>query len=71
MTDQLIPTLAMAQDPRLRRLFALVGLCLEAEDLINEGDVHDVLFTLAPEYVPPQENEYYDEWRQMAEEDAR
>lgn len=60
MSDQLIPTLAMARDPRLRRLFAFVGLAIR-EDETGVGmlsartsdALHGSLLDLAPEYLPP------------------
>lgn len=54
--DRMIPTLAMAQDRRLRRLFALVGFAL-ADGTLADPDLEDaierILLDLAPEYLPP------------------
>lgn len=52
-TDQLISTFAMDRDPRLRRLFALVGQALADGDLSDVEDrLYGILLDLAPEYLP-------------------
>lgn len=70
--DRLIPTLAMTLDPRLRRLFALAGKTLHEGDTIDTGDaLYDALLTLAPEYVPPEEDEHQAEWERLVKEATR
>lgn len=79
MADQMIPTLAMTRDPRLRRLFALVGRAYaeEVEGWGLEPETLDALFytlmDLAPEFLPPEFGPDADEtllaeWESMVEE---
>lgn len=78
-TDQMIPTLAMARDPRLRRLFALVGRALADDELFaHEDDIRDVMLTVAPEYLPPDntdvdfsDDEIAEDWRALVGEALR
>lgn len=59
-----ISTLAMVQDPRLRRMFALVGLAIDGgiADLDVEDRLLTSMFDLAPEYAPPFEDDLRAEW---------
>ncbi len=67
MQDRLISTLAMVRDPRLRRLFATCGLALDSESLepLHHDLMLEVLLDIAPEYVPPDEQEHYEGWREI------
>lgn len=65
--EQLIPTLAMTSDRRLRRLFALVGIALDERirDPDLEDELNDVMLDIAPEFMPPDATDdvaLYDEW---------
>lgn len=51
--DQPISVFAMARDPRLRRLFALVGRSLAEGSIEHVWAFEDVLLDIAPEYLPP------------------
>lgn len=74
MTDRTTSVFAMVRDPRLRRLFALVGRALADQDL--NPDVEDAFYAamldLAPEYLPPDElgspdddTPLVDDWQRM------
>lgn len=53
--DVMLPTLALTGDPRLRRLFALVGkgLADEGDFTDVEDDLYEIMLDVAPEYVVP------------------
>lgn len=80
MSDQLIPTLAMANDPRLRRLFALVGRILDGAGMTTalsprlEDELQDVMLALAPEYLPPDDTDdehLREQWDDLVHEAIR
>lgn len=74
MSDKAISVFEMTRDPRLRRLFALVGRTIADNELYEdaEDDFYGALLDLAPEYLPPDElggpdddSEVVDEWNRM------
>lgn len=72
MTETTIPTLQMATDSRLRRLFALVGSALHEGDIDPHRDALEaLLLDIAPEFLPPDgidDPSVWEGWRDLVNE---
>lgn len=64
----MIPTLQMAQEPRLRRLFAIIGDALLDETFWDSevtDELTDVMLDIAPEFLPPDDDDLMADWEAM------
>lgn len=72
METQTLPTAAIAAEPRLRRLFALVGSAIYENDIDPHAqELQDLLLDIAPEFLAPDDTDdpaLWDEWRDMVNE---
>lgn len=64
----MVSILEVQQDPRFRKLFALIGqLLIDQEFWAIEDRLYDIMLRLAPEFIPP---DWSDDEQVMADWEA-